>query len=147
MGSYERHTPSRAEIVVGMAGDAIRHWLDRRELAGFMQDFPDAADRLARDLNTDKATLLDVAGRGSEQPVLLGRRLKALGIDADKLRRAEPAVAQDLARCCTLCNCKSRCVRDLDRDPDKQDWQAYCPNTYTLMALVPRPAASMPSYV
>ena len=29
--SYENHVPSRAEIVIGMAADAIRRWRDRRE--------------------------------------------------------------------------------------------------------------------
>ena len=29
--SYENHVPSRAEIVIGMASDAIRRWRDRRE--------------------------------------------------------------------------------------------------------------------
>ena len=29
--AYENHVPSRAEIVIGMAADAIRRWRDRRE--------------------------------------------------------------------------------------------------------------------
>ena len=47
--SYENHVPSRAEIVIGMAADAIRRWRDRRELAKFVQGSPGEADRVARD--------------------------------------------------------------------------------------------------
>ena len=54
--AYERHVPSRAEIVVGMAADAIRRWRDRCEFAPFVLDCPGEADRVTRDLNLDKAT-------------------------------------------------------------------------------------------
>ena len=75
---HERHIPSRAEIVVGMVGDAIRRVCDRREFARFVDDCPGEADRLARDLNIDKASLQKLAG---ERPVLLNRRSRHLGFD------------------------------------------------------------------
>ena len=96
--AYENHVPSRAEIVIGMAADAIRRWCDRRELANFVQDSPNEADRLARDLNLDMATLMKIAARSSGPPALLNHRLELLGIDPEQLRRREPAAAQDLAR-------------------------------------------------
>jgi hypothetical protein len=89
--AYENHVPSRAEIVIGMAADAIRRWRDRRELAKFVQGSPGEADRVARDLNLDRATLMHIAARGSGPPVLLNRRLALLGIDPEQLRRREPA--------------------------------------------------------
>ena len=133
--AYEHHIPSRAEIVIGMLADAIRRWSDRREFAQFMQKSPAEADRLARDLNIDKTTLLKVAGQGSGPPVLLNRRLRLLGIDPEQLRKREPAVAQDLARCCALCGSKSRCAKDMARDPGAVHWRSYCPNEPTLAAL------------
>jgi hypothetical protein len=136
--AYERHIPSRAEIVVGMAADAIRRWCARQEFASFAQNCPDEADRLARDLNIDKADLRQLAGQGSGPPVLLNRRLRLLGIDPEQLRRAEPAVSQDLARCCSLCGSKSRCAKDMARDPGGADWRSYCPNEPTLAALGPQ---------
>jgi hypothetical protein len=136
--AYERHIPSRAEIVVGMAADAIRRWRDRQQFARFAQNCPGEADRLARDLNIDKADLLQVAGQGSGPPVLLNRRLRLLGIDPEQLRRAEPAVSQDLARCCALCGSKSRCAKDMDRNPGGAGWRSYCPNEPTLAALGPQ---------
>lgn len=133
----ERHIPSRAEIVVGMVGDAIRRVSDRRKFARFVNECPGEADRLARDLNIDKASLQKLAGSGNGPPVLLNKRLRRLGIDPAKLCAAEPAVAQDLARCCALCGSKSRCARDLDRKADTADWRTYCPNEQTIGALGP----------
>ena len=134
--SYENHVPSRAEIVIGMAADAIRRWRDRRELAKFVQGSPGEADRVARDLNLDRATLMQIAARGSGPPVLLNRRLALLGIDLEQLRRREPAAAQDLARCCTLCGSKARCARDLASKPESNRWKDYCSNEPKLAALL-----------
>jgi hypothetical protein len=136
--AYERHVPSRAEVVVGMAADAIRRWCDRQEFARFALNCPSEANQLARDLNIDMADLLEVAGRGSGPPILLNRRLRLLGIDPEQLRRAEPAVSQDLARCCALCGSKSRCAKDMTRDPGGVAWRGYCPNEQTLAALGPQ---------
>ena len=137
---YERHIPSRAEIVIGKAAEAWRRWCDRRDFARFVQNDPTEATRLAQDLNVDKASLVRIAGQGRGPPVLLNRRLRALGIDPEHLRRSEPAVAQDLARCCALCGCRSRCARDLSRQPASENWRTYCVNEQTLAALAPRHA-------
>ena len=136
MFTYENHVPSRAEIVIGMAADAIRRWCDRRELAKFVQGSPDEAARVARDLNLDTATLMHIAGRSSGAPILLSRRLQRLGIDPEQLRRREPAAAQDLARCCALCGSKARCARDLASKPESNRWKDYCTNEPTLTALM-----------
>jgi hypothetical protein len=137
MFTYENHVPSRAEIVIGMAADAIRRWCDRRELAKFVQGSPDEAARVARDLNLDTATLMHIAGRSSGPPILLNRRLQRLGINPEQLRRREPAAAQDLARCCTLCGSKTRCARDLASKSADDHWKDYCSNEPTLAALMP----------
>ena len=118
-----------------MMADAIRRWRNRRELADFVQRCPEEADRLTRELNIDKASLMQIAGASNGPPVLLNRRLRQLGIDPERLGKSEPAVAQDLARCCTLCGSKARCTRDLAHRPASTDWQKYCPNEATLGAL------------
>jgi hypothetical protein len=132
---YETHIPSRAEIVVGLVGDFIRRFCDRSDFARFVRDCPDEARRLARDLQTDASSLMKVVSNGS--PKLLNRRLRSLGIDPAKLQAVEPAVSQDLARCCALCSSKPRCARDLARTPSGDDWRTYCPNEPTLNALGP----------
>jgi hypothetical protein len=135
--TYEKQVPSRAEVVIGMAADAIRRWCDRRELARFVQDSPNEANRLARDLNLDMATLMKIAARSSGPPALLNHRPELLGIDPEQLRRREPAAAQDLARCCALCGSRARCARDLATRPESAAWKNYCPNEPTLAALMP----------
>ena len=79
---------------------------------------------------------MQIAARGSGPPVLLNRRLALLGIDPEQLRRSEPAAAQDLARCCTLCGSKARCARDLASKPESNRWKDYCTNEPTLAALL-----------
>lgn len=136
---YKRHVPSRAEIVIGKAADAWRRWSDRREFARFSRDYPAEAHRLAQDLSTDEASLMQIAGQ--DPPILLRRRLRALGIDPVAFRRAEPHVARDLARCCGLCGHKSQCADDLACDPESEIWRSYCPNEQTLTAMRPRHVA------
>jgi hypothetical protein len=143
--AHEQHVPSRAEIVFGMAADAIRRWRDRREFADFAQGCPQEADRLARDLNIDRADLMRIAGAPKGPPVLLNRRLRLLGIDPEQLSRSEPAVTRDLARCCTLCGSKARCAGDLAHRPASTDWRTYCPNQPTLGALDPVASRSAPA--
>jgi len=132
---YDKHVPSRAEIVVGMAADAWRRWRDRCDFARFVADCPHEADRLARDLNIDKASLTRIVGQGRGEPVLLKNCLRALGIDPEEVRRTEPAVTQDLTRCCALCGAKTRCASDLARRPGGAEWRTYCPNQQTIEAL------------
>jgi hypothetical protein len=141
--AYQRHVPSRAEIVVGKAADAWRRWRGRRAVARFMRQCPEEAERVARDLKVDRSSLLEISGGGP--PALLNRRLYALDINPERLQRAEPRIAQDLVRCCALCGCKPRCARDLVRRPDSDIWRTYCANASTLEAL--RPQYAKPSLV
>jgi len=133
--AYEKHVPSRAEIVIGMLGDAWRHRRDQREFARLVEDCPTEADRLARDLNIDRAGLAAIVRQGREQSALLKRRLRILGIDADQVRRTEPGVSNDLHRCCALCGVKARCTNDMVRRPQSAAWRTYCPNVQTIEAL------------
>lgn len=130
---YEKHVPSRAEVVVGLAADAWRRWRDQYAFARFANNCPAEANQLARDLNVDRASLMRMAGQ--RQGALLDRRLHALGMDRADIRGTAPGVAQDLERCCTLCDAKARCARDLANRPHGEDWRSYCPNSQTLEAL------------
>ena len=134
---YEKHVPSRAEIVIGMAADAIRRWRNRCELASFVRESPNEAARVAADLGIDTGTLVKIAAHSGGPPLLLNRRLKLLGLDPEQLRRREPAAARDMVRCCTLCGHKGRCSRDLAGKSESGAWKQYCPNASTLAALMP----------
>jgi hypothetical protein len=103
-----------------------------------MEKYPGEASRVARDLNIDTATLQKVADQGDGPSALLNRRLRLLlGFDLGQLRIREPAIAQDLARCCALCRSKSQCARDLARNPGGGNWRTYCPNEATIEMLRP----------
>jgi hypothetical protein len=133
---YQDHVPSRAEIVIGMIADAYRRFRDRQEFVRFANECPDEVDRLSRDLNIDTGSLLRIAGAPKDL-ILLDLRMSLLGIDAAKLAAKEPATMQDLARCCALCDSKSKCAHDLAGKPGKSDWHHYCPNESTLSSLGP----------
>lgn len=132
---YEKHVPSRLELLVGMAADAWRRWRDCHDFAAFAAANPDEAARLAQDMGTDTQGLVRIAGSGREWPQLLGRRLRLMGIDPESLKRREPATARDLSRCCALCDSKSVCARDLAQNPWSRDWEKYCVNHQTIDAL------------
>ena len=80
-------------------------------------------------------TLLDVTRHGKAGLKLLESRARHCGIDFDRLSQTHPEVARDLARCCALCESKSRCARDLRKDAENEVWQTYCPNRDTFAAL------------
>ena len=132
--AYENHIPSRAEMVVGMAADAIRRWRDRWEFdkvrsGQSRRSRPGGAGSQSRHGRPSCKLPRTAAGRLSSEPPPCAPRHRSRAAAA-----AEPAAAQDLARCCTLCGSKSRCARDLASKPGAADWKDYCPNEPTLAA-------------
>lgn len=106
-------------------------------LAALGECGPAEAARIARDIGVSGAAELRVlAGKWPDSADLLSRRMRQIKLDAAKIVRIEPQVVRDLERVCTLCASKRRCSRDFARAPSGSSWQAYCPNTMTLKALV-----------
>ena len=105
-------------------------WRERRaaitELAGCP---PDEVSRMAGKIGE----LRDLVARGPSAADQLSKRLRALGIGP-----ADPAlleIKKDLQRCCSFCDSKRECARDLRADPRSPAWTAYCPNEAALSAL------------
>jgi hypothetical protein len=73
--------------------------------------------------------------RKRPQHALLPRRMAALDVDADKVRRIEPTVFRDLQSLCAACAASEQCEGDLMHNPGNPGWQDYCPNAATLSAL------------
>jgi len=67
--------------------------------------------------------------------MLLLRRMAALDIDHNNVRRIEPEVLRDLQNSCSGCESYRQCAVNLDGDAANQAWQDYCPNVATLNAL------------
>jgi hypothetical protein len=64
-----------------------------------------------------------------------------LDLDREEVARTEPRAFQELERVCTLCAARRRCAKDFARH-STDDWQDYCPNAATLMALNAQPWAA-----
>jgi hypothetical protein len=73
-----------------------------------------------------------------ERAQLLPRRMRGLGVAPDML---PPATVRQLVERCIACESPEQCEWDLREDPANPVWQAYCPNSETLMRL-PRLAST-----
>jgi hypothetical protein len=116
-------------------GNLWAEWRQRRaamaELAGCPQD---EVNRMASELGLSAGELRELVRQGPSGADLLTRRLRALGIDC-----ADPVlleIKKDLQRCCSFCDSKRECARDLNTDPQSPAWTGYCPNEAALSALV-----------
>jgi hypothetical protein len=67
---------------------------------------------------------------------LLRGRMKILGLDVDAIGRDFPVVFDKIKRNCPRCSDREPCALDLKRDPNSLLWEAYCPNSEVLNALV-----------
>jgi uncharacterized protein DUF6455 len=81
----------------------------------------------------------------TERAQLLPRRMAALELDRDKLACGKPLTLRELVERCTTCESPEQCAWDLGEDPANPAWQAYCPNTATLMALARLPSFHTPT--
>ncbi len=99
-------------------------------------------ERIAKDIRLSASELRAVVGHGPEAVDLLLRRMATLDLDPMEVSEVGPQTFRDLRRVCTMCESKRRCMRDLARDPARQVWEEYCPNTATLMALDALPWSS-----
>ena len=67
---------------------------------------------------------------------LLRGRMKILGLDVDVLELEYGDVFDIIKRKCPSCGDREPCALDLKRDPSTTMWEAYCPNSDVLNALV-----------
>ena len=81
-----------------------------------------------------------VADFGSGAFDLLLMRIEELRLEPDEVRRIESSVFADLAGACVKCESKDRCEHDLcSAGASEPDWESYCPNAATLIALADLP--------
>ncbi len=67
---------------------------------------------------------------------LLQGRMKILGLDVDAIGREFREVFDKIKRNCPSCSDREPCALDLKCDPNSLMWEAYCPNSDVLNALV-----------
>ena len=67
---------------------------------------------------------------------LLRGRMKILGLDVDAIAREFREVFDKIRKNCPRCGDREACAIDLRQDPNAPIWEAYCPNSRLLNALV-----------
>jgi len=68
-------------------------------------------------------------------PLLRGRMI-ILGLDVDAVERDFREVFDRVKKNCPRCSDREPCAIDLQHDPNTLVWEAYCPNSEVLNALV-----------
>ncbi len=67
---------------------------------------------------------------------LLQCRMTILGLDIEAIERDYGETLDRIKQRCTSCRVRAPCALELKRDPNSRVWEAYCPNSVTLNALV-----------
>lgn len=122
---------------------AIADWVRRyRSHVGHDDTFgrcnPDEVQQIAKDLGVSPAEIREIASKGPGAADLLQKMLVALGVAPETLMKRDPAVMRDLQRLCVSCTHKSRCQHDLAVGEAAERFHEFCPNAYTLDALLKR---------
>ena len=126
---FDRIKSATAALVVKR-----QNWRARRQQ---MRELAGCDEFLARELGFTTEELKLLARRGPGAADLLQRRLDALHMDAKTISAAEAEATRDMQRCCSICEAKRRCRRDLDTANDSH-WRDYCLNAQTLAILESR---------
>jgi hypothetical protein len=120
---------------------SIAQWImkyrDARNICNDLVNFgPDEVANIARDLRLSPSELVILARNGSNAADLLQDLLNVLGLDKNAIENDEPLVMRDLERLCTTCREKRRCRLDLANGVIADNFRDYCPNAFTLGALL-----------
>ncbi|MGA7309873.1 MAG: DUF6455 family protein [Pseudolabrys sp.] len=121
--------------------NAIAQWVTKyRNARGISNDLANCGaeevERIARDLRVHPKELAMIAKKGPNAADLLQKLLFALGVDAKGLEHDDPLVMRDLQRLCTTCTDKRQCQHDLANGVIAANFRDYCPNAFTLDALL-----------
>lgn len=132
----EPHYP-RLESVL----DALAHWITKyRQRAAAREEIarcdPDEVARIAHDLGISPAQLRELSSKSADSSMLLGKMLVSLGVDGRRVASEDSAVMRDLQRLCVTCGSRERCIHELAAGTAGAHYHEFCPNAYTLDALL-----------
>ena len=121
--------------------NAIASWVNKyREAVSARAEFAncgtDEVANIARDVGVSPKELLYITNKGPHAADELSRLLRALGVDPQKLRSADPALMRSLERVCLTCGHKDQCRHNLSAGTAAGHYQYYCPNASSLKALI-----------
>ncbi len=133
----EKYDDPSVELVFKSVARWMRNYREAFSTAGQLAKCdPDEVAKIARDLQIAPRDLVRLSGKGPGAAQLLLRMLEALGVDPKNLGVEKPAVMRDLQRLCITCGYKQTCERDLAKGMAAERYEDYCPNAYTLDALI-----------
>jgi Family of unknown function (DUF6455) len=135
------HTPHPDYESLQSVFSSIAQWAKRcRDILesskGLVDCGPEEVARIAHDLKLQPEELAMLAKKGPRAADLVRKMLAALGIDAGELESDDPATMHDLQRLCSMCADKRQCQYDLANGITATNFRDYCPNAYTLDALL-----------
>jgi hypothetical protein len=93
-------------------------------------------EAMARELKMSPSELMALSKKGPNSADQLQKLLIALGVDPQVLSYTDPAIVRDLQRVCTTCGHKRQCDLDLVSGKLTEKFHDYCPNAFTLDALL-----------
>jgi hypothetical protein len=120
---------------------AVAQWVRKHRSATSSRDelaecAPADVARIASEIGISHRELDHLASRGPGAADLLQKLLVALHVDPETTTLKDPAVMHDLQRLCITCSHKKQCQHDLAAGTAAQEYQKYCPNAFTLEAIL-----------
>jgi hypothetical protein len=97
---------------------------------------PEQVASIAHELGVHPTELVNLAKKGPHAADLLNKLLRAIGIEPNELAHHDPLVMRDLQRLCSTCGFKRQCEFDLANGESADNFREYCPNTFTIDALL-----------
>lgn len=121
-----------------LLGHALDWWHQVRDNWHRMHELDNLSsheiERMAHDLGLGADEFVDIVREPGGKELLLDKRLEALKLDPEDIRKLSPLLLADLQRTCARCGEKKRCAADF-KAGGNPDWEAYCPNAGTLHAI------------
>jgi hypothetical protein len=87
-------------------------------------------------MQTDDGRSIGNRAAPDEVDDLLRGRMKILGLDVDVIEHEFCEIFDRIKKNCQSCDEREPCAIDLRHDPNALIWEAYCPNSDVLNALV-----------
>jgi uncharacterized protein YjiS (DUF1127 family) len=126
---------ARGEWEAIMTLHVLADWLRRRREQAELDRLSGAEYyRLARDIGVTPSQLDELIAKGHD-PRQLPDMLKALGVDEQALKCAEPALLRDMQRTCGVCQAVDECMCEIAAGTAVHNFHDFCSNAPTLDSL------------
>lgn len=137
----DRDNPKPAYPALDMVLNSVADWVNnyRNSIgrdSGLRHCGPHEVAQIASDIGLSPAELRTLSTKGPRSAELVAKMLVALGVDPKALADRDPLVLRDLQRLCSTCGLKGRCAHELAEGTAPAHFHEFCPNAYTLDALV-----------